>query len=174
MALTEAEQAVMDHLVGDPGPLQRSGEGAVPASVRFRRCRELPDGQLHAVAFSNREGQPRDLVLRTVRDPGGGWLVHPIGGGGGGHPPRSRPWVNFTAQWNTDMFAGGGDVIGDGAERAHLVRLAFADGTVVEDGAHHEVVLFHVPHGVALPARVEVLDEVGTILAAYDEFANLA
>jgi hypothetical protein len=183
--MTESEQAILDHLVTEPGQLQRrgpetpsgwvfGGEGADPATVRFRRCREFPDCQLHAVSFSTRDGHPRESVLRTVRERNGGWSIHPIGGGGEGHPAHSRPYVNLTAQWNNDMFAGGGDVIGNDADQAHLVRLAFADQTTVDDVPHDGVVLFYVAHGVAFPAQVEILDETGAALAAYDEFAYLA
>jgi hypothetical protein len=73
--------------------------------------------------------------------------AEPIGGGGGGQPYRSRPWVNFAAGWNAHLFAAGGHVTGQGAEAACLVRLTFADGTTIEDTVDNGVVLFFTSPG---------------------------
>ncbi|MDQ2873406.1 MAG: hypothetical protein M3Y33_00645 [Actinomycetota bacterium] len=189
MAWTEAEQAVADHLAAEPGPLlsgsppgpggwvasvrSGGGEDADLATVRFRKTRVFPACQLHFAVFATRGGSPRTAVLRTWQQPGGTWAVSPIGGGGGG-PYRSWPWVNFTAQSGTDLFAGGGEVIGEGAEQAAIVRLTFADGTAIEDTVDNGVVLFATSPGPESRARVEILSGAGVVLAEYDEFDNFA
>lgn len=190
MPLSEAQQAVLDLLITEPGPVVRAGSvtpnqpvasvrlgggsGADPTTVRFVRCREFPECQLHAVSYRTRDGHAREDVYRTVKQVDGRLSVHPIGGGGGGHPHRDRPWINFTAQWSEDSFAGGGYVIGNGAERARRVCITFADETCVEDELNEQVALFFVPHAVTFPARVEIFDDVGTTLAVYEEFAAFA
>jgi hypothetical protein len=189
MPLTQAEQAVFDHLTAEPGPVTWAGPpspggwqasaqgpggaGADPATVRFRKSLTFPARQLHLVDFDNREGRPHHAVVLTWQDPGGAWLVAPVGGGSGLGPYRGRPWVNFSAQWNADMFAAGGHVIGQDAESAHQVRLAFADGTVLDDVVENGVVLFFGEPGVTFPTRVEIRSAAGDLLAQYDEFTDL-
>lgn len=188
--LTEAEQAVFDHFVAELGPVLRAspqgrggwvasvqpdgGEGADPATVQFSKTRIFPACQLHYVTFATREGNARIAIIRTWQDAGGTWTVGPIGGGGGSGPYRSSPWVNFAAQLGADSFAGGGEVIGDGAERAHRVRLTFADGIAAEDTVENGVVLFFASPGVDCPARVEIFSAAGEALASYDEFGDFA
>jgi hypothetical protein len=190
VVFTEAEQAVFDHVVAEPGPVlwagspspggwvasvsSGGGAGAVPATVQFRRSREFPACQLHSVTFDTREHSQVTVILRTWQEPGGTWAVRSIGGGGGSGPHRGKPWVNFAAQWGADSFAAGGDVIGDGAERAHRVRLTFAGSVAVEDTVDSGVVLFFTSPGVACPARVEIFSDAGAVLASYDEFADFA
>jgi hypothetical protein len=186
--LTGAEQAVADHLAAAPGPLTQAsppssggwvatahsgGAGADPATVRFRKSRAFPGCQLHEVEFATRGGQPQHMLVRTWQKPDGSRVAAPIGGGGGAGPYRTRPWVNFAAQWNTDLFAAGGQVIGEGAGAAHSVQLTFADGTALADGVDNGVVLFFASPGVAFPARVEILGGTGDVLAEYDEFNDL-
>jgi hypothetical protein len=189
MSLTGAEQAILDHLAAEPGPVtwvsprspggwvastrRGGGPGADPATVRFRKSRTFPGCQLHEVDFVTRGGRPQGMLVRTWQEPDGSWMAAPIGGGGGGGPYRSRPWVNFAAQWNAHLFAAGGHVTGQGAEAAHLVQLTFADGTAIEDVAENGVVLFFASPGVAFPARVEILSAAGDVLAEYDEFDDL-
>lgn len=191
MTWSKAEQAVADHLVAEPGPLLGvpqppgpdgwvasarfgGGEGADLATVRFRKTRIFPACQMHFVVFATRGGSPRSVVLRTWREPGGAWAVGPIGGGGGPGPYRSRPWVNFTAQFRTDLFAAGGEVTGDGAEQAAVVRLTFTNGTAIEDTVENGVVLFATSPGPECRARVEILSGAGAVLAEYDEFDDFA
>jgi hypothetical protein len=187
--LTGAEQVVFDHLVAEAGPVLRAsppspggwassvrsggGAGADPASVQFRKSRMFPGCQMHSVAFATRDGSPRSAIVRTSPEAGGTWAVHPIGSGGPG-PHPSSPWVNFTAQLGADSFAGGGEVTGDGAERAHRVRLTFAGGIAVEDTVENGVVLFFASPGVTCPARVEIFSDAGEALASYDEFGDFA
>lgn len=189
MSLTAAEQAVVDHLVAEPGPVtwtsppspggwvastRGGGPGADPPTVRFVKSREFPGCQLHEVEFATRDGQARRMLIRTRQRPDGSWLAEPVGGGGGRDPRRSRPWVNVAATWNAQQFSAGGHVTGQGAEAARLVRLTFADGTAIEDTVDNGVVLFATSPGVTFPARVEILDTAGTTLAEYDEFAEFA
>jgi hypothetical protein len=189
MLLTGAEQAILDHLAAGPGPgtwvsprspggwvaSTRHGGGgdADPATVQFRKSRTFPGCQLHEVGFVTRDGHPQGMLIRTWQEPGGAWVAAPIGGGGGGGPHRSKPWVNFAAQWNAHLLAAGGHVTGQGAESAHLVRLTFADGTAIDDVVENGVVLFFTTPGVAFPARVEILSAAGEVLAEYDEFDDL-
>jgi hypothetical protein len=190
MSWTGAEQAVFDHLVAVPGPVTwvgprspggwvasaRSGgggAGADPATIRFRKSRAFPGCQLHEVDFITRDGRSQEMLARTWQEPDGSWVAAPIGGGDGGGPYRSRPWANFAAQWNAQLFAAGGQVTGQGAEAAQLVRLTFAGGTTFEDVVDNSAVLFFATPGVAFPARVEILDAAGKVLAGYDEFNDL-
>ncbi len=113
------------------------------------------------------------MLVRTWEEPDGSWAASPIGGGGGRQPYRSRPWVNFTAEWNAQQFAAGGQVTGQGGEAGDLVRLTFADGIAIEDNVEDCVVLFFTSPDVAFPARVEIIDTAGDVLAEYDEFDDL-
>lgn len=189
MSWTGAEQAVCDHLAATPGPVtwvsppspggwaasarSGGGAGADPATIRFRKSRAFPGCQLHDVHFITRDGRPQEMLARTWQEPDGSWVAAPIGGGDGRGPYRSRPWVNFAAQWNAQLFAAGGHVTGQRAGAAHLVRLTFADGTALEDLVDNGVALFFASPGVAFPARVEILDAAGDVLAEYDEFNDL-
>ena len=103
----------------------RGGAGAESATVRFTKTRAFSGSQLHEAEFATRDGHPRCMLLRTWQQPDGSWAADPIGGGSGGHPYRSRPWVNFAAGWNEQRFTAGGHVTGQGAEAARLVRLTF-------------------------------------------------
>jgi hypothetical protein len=191
VAWTPAEQAAADHLAAEPGPLLSAGpagpggwvasvragggEDADLATVQFRKTRVFPACQLHFAVFATRGGSPRTAVLRTWQQPAGTWAADPIGGGGGGPGPhRDKPWVNCTAQSGTDLFAGGGEVIGDGADQAAVVRLTFTSGTAIEDTVDDGVVLFATSPGPRSPARVQILSGAGTVLAEYDEFGKFA
>ena len=95
----------------------------------------------------------------------------PIGGGArGGHPYRSTPWVNFAAQWNDQLFAAGGEVVGEGSEAARHVRMRFVDGTQVEDDVSDGIVLFFMPHGVIFPATVDIFDANRALLSSHSHF----
>ena len=189
MPLTSAEQAIVDHLAAEPGSVtwaspaspggwvasvrSGGGEGANPATVRFRKSRTFASCQLHEVEYATRSGRPQRMLVRTWQKPGGSWVADPIGGGGGPDPYRPRPWFNFAAQWSTDLFAAGGRVTGEGSEPARLVRLTFADGTILEDVVHNSVVLFFASPGVTFPATVQILNAADDILASYQEFNDL-
>jgi hypothetical protein len=71
------------------------------------------------------------------------------------------------------MSTAGGHVIGGDAGSAHLVRLAFADGTVLEDAAGDGVVLFFAAPGVTFPPGLRSATPPGNLLAEYDEFTDL-
>ena len=71
------------------------------------------------------------------------------------------------------MFAAGGQVTGQDAEAARLVRLTFADRTTIEDAVENGTALFLTTPGATFPARVEILDAAGDVLAEYDEFNDL-
>ena len=92
----------------------------------------------------------------------GTWAISPIGEGGRPGPDRRRPWVNFTARFRTGSLRGGGEVIGDGAEQAGLVRLTFTSGTAIEDTVENGVVLFAASPGVESRARVEILSSAAS------------
>jgi hypothetical protein len=189
MSFTGAEQAVVDHLAAAPGRVtwvsppspggwvasarSGGGAGADPATIRFRKSRAFPSCQLHEVDFVTRDGRPQHMLARTWQEPDGSWVAAPMGGGGGRQPDRSRPRVNFAAGWNAQLFAAGGQVTGQSAEAAHLVRLTFADGTAIHDIVDNGVVLFFTTPGVTFPARVEILSTASDVLAEYDEFNDL-
>jgi hypothetical protein len=190
VALTPSQRAVFDYLVAREATPHRvspsgqhgwvaytssgGGAGADPGTVEFRKTRAFAECELHDTAFRTTDGQQWELLLRAWQRPGGDWVAEPIGGGGGGQPRRPRPWVNFAATWGGTLFAAGGEIIGDGCEQARLVRLTFADGTAVQDGTDHGVVLFFVPHAVPFPASVRILGQDGTVLADYEEFGEFA
>jgi hypothetical protein len=188
VAWTEAGRAVVDHLVAEPGPVlwagphglaavvasvrSGGGAGADPAAVQFRKTRIFLRCQMHFVVLSAHAGGPGSAALRTWREPGAPRAISPIGEGGRPGPDRRRPWVNFTARFRTDSVRGGGEVIGDGAEQAGLVRLTFTSGTPIEDRVENGVVLFAASPGVESRARVEILSSAGVGLAEHDEFDN--
>jgi hypothetical protein len=188
MALTQAHQAVVEYLVAVPeaepetvstAPTHRGWVSKVgrernpvadPTTVRFRKSRAFDECELHSVAFSTLDGRSMESVVRTWIDGNGVNVVAPIGGGSGGGPHRNHPWVNFSAQWNSTVFRGGGVVIGEGTERAHIVRLRFANGTVAEDTIGRGVVLFEVPGPITFPVEVDVLDAGAVLIHSYTEF----
>ena len=147
------------------------GLGGDPATIVFQRTRSLPTCQIHAVAFSTHGGRPVEWIIRTWQEPDGTWVVAPVGGGSpGGAPRRTTPWVNFAAGFGPDGFTAGGHVEGGGSEQAATVLLSFSDGLTMEDRVENGVVLFFEPRGPAFPARVDILDGRGTLLASYGEF----
>jgi hypothetical protein len=189
VAFTEAQQAVVDELAAQPGPVTwcsppspggwvastRAGgwADADPATVRFRKSRSFPSCELHSVTFTTRRGAQMRALARAWRKHDGSWAASPVGGGSGPGPRRPRPWVNFSAQWSSEMFTAGGEVIGTGCELARLVRLRFADGTALDDSVDDAIVLFFSTPGVAFPATVEVLGAGGDVLASYPDFDYL-
>ncbi len=82
--------------------------------------------------------------------------------------------MNFCAGFGSQDFSGGGHVVGDGAEEATSVRLAFANDILIEDTVDNGVVLFFEPRVVVAPADVTVLDEMGATLVSYVEFGGFA
>lgn len=100
----------------------------------------------------------------------------PIGGGAGAGPWRPTPWVNFAARGghNASDFVAGGELIGEGSERARRALLRFADGTTAEDEVEQGLVLVYVDHPVACPAQVVIVDDKGTTLSGYSAFERFA
>jgi hypothetical protein len=188
MTLSDSQQAIVDYLVTPAeqamvvGPIARGwtaragarsgGSWGDRTTVHFIKTRAFEQAELHAVAFSTVQGQSCWLLVRTIPDDRDGYHVQPVGGGGGRDPKRDRPWVNLTAQWDSSSFRAGGSVTGQGADRARLVRMSFADGTSVEDTVDGGTVLFEAGRGVAFPAEVQVIDEAGNVLASYPEFED--
>lgn len=190
----ESHQAIADHLASQPAASRRrrprtgqrgwtsvahvgdrGGEGADPGTIQFAKTKVFPSCQLHQVNFVDWAGRAMTLLVRTWQVEDGTWRVAPCGGGGAdGHPRRIRPWVNFTAGFGPDAFTGGGYVVGDGAERARVVRLTFANAVVIEDTVEGGVVLYFEPRRVATPAEVDILDAEGASLVRYEEFGGLA
>jgi hypothetical protein len=182
VTLSGSQQAVVDYLAApsEPtafaraaprGPVARKSRPvAESGSVRIAKSRAFKGSELHAVLFVADSHLWR-MVIGTVPDETGGWKVHPVGGGSGGSPRRERPWVNLTAQFGP-CFRGGGEVIGQDADRARLVRMRFANGTTLEDSVEDGVVLFEADHAVSFPAEVQVLDATGELLASYAEFED--
>jgi hypothetical protein len=86
--------------------------------------------------------------------------------------PVSPKWDGGLLQVSHLMLTdrAGGNVEGNGAEQAKLVRMTFADGFVLVDTVDNGIVLFFEPRGMAFPADVEILDAKGSMLASYREF----
>jgi hypothetical protein len=185
----EVAEAIVAHLVRAPGEVSQGpttasgwtastvvggGPGADPSTIVFQRSRVLPACQVHQVGFTGHRGIPEISVIRTWRNPDGSRVVAPVGGGSPGPSRRSKPWVNFTAQFNAHLFTAGGNVVGRGSDQAHTVRLTFADGFVMEDTVDEEseyrIALFFEPRGMAFPADVEIRDGRARLLAGYQEF----
>lgn len=184
MAETDVEEAIVATLVIQPAvPITSKtgsgwtasvgsggGPGADPASIVFQKTRILPTCRMHSVAFTNDRGIPVQWVIRTWRKSDRSLVVAPVGGGGGHGPVRTKPWVNFAAQWGPEHFAAGGHVEGSGSEQAVRVRLIFTDGLTLEDSVDAGIVLFFEPRSVVFPANVEILDEHGELFTKYKEF----
>lgn len=48
--------------------------------------------------------------------------------------------AQLTAQWGAQRFIASGQVTGEGAEAAGMVRLTFADGAALTDQVHNGIV----------------------------------
>ena len=118
--VTEVEEAIVAHLVRQPGVRSASrpgpsgwvastggqgSPGADPDSIAFQKTRQLPTCQMHQVAFTNFREIPVELVIRTCLEPDGTWIVAPTGGGSPGPSRRQEPWVNFTAGFGAEGFS---------------------------------------------------------------------
>jgi hypothetical protein len=188
----ESHQAIADRLATPPSPWRRrprtgqrgwtsvahigdpGGEGADRTTIQFAKTKVFASCQLHQVSYVDWAGRSMNLLVRTWQEDDRTWTVAPCGGGGGGHPRRSRPWVNFAAGFGPDTFTGGGWVVGDGAERARVVRLTFANAVVIADTVEGGVVLYFEPRRVTTPVEVDILDADGASLVRYEEFGGLA
>jgi hypothetical protein len=185
MSETDAEAAIVAHLVTEPGvalatntgpsgvtsSIVGGGLGADPATVVVQRTRELPTCQMHSVAFTNQQGLAVEWVIRTTQNPDGSWVVAPVGGGSVGGAPRSnKPWVNFAAGFGPDGFTAGGRVEDTGSEDAVQVRLVFKDSFTMDDRVENGIVLFFEARRVRFPADAEILDRQGGLLARDKEF----
>lgn len=184
------QEAIVAHLVKEPKPkreiTQRSPRGwtssteygggpdADPSTIEFVKSKSFSSCQLHEVTFTNHGGMSMHELITSWQEVDGSWQVHSCGGGGGRHPRRSQPWVNFTAAFGAESFTGGGWVIGDGSEHARSVRLIFANDIMIEDTIDNGVVLFFEPRRVVFPAEVAVSDSNGDALVTYMEFVGFA
>jgi hypothetical protein len=172
----QRQQAVRDHLLEREGPGRHQALFAVadPASISFRRTRAFPTCHLHSVTYTNQRGWPMIAVLRTRAEASGSCRVEPMGGGGADGPTPPRPWLNLAGGFSADEFAAGGEVVGLGSEAAHRVVFTFANGVTAEDTIEQGIALLCTPGPVVPPARVEIFDRDGAILARYPEFEGLA
>jgi hypothetical protein len=162
------------HSAPSPGGWRRAisrggGQDANPGTVRFVKQRGIPDHELHAVAFADRDGRNHRFLVGVVRD-ASGWEVKGLAGGGAGDPPRDQPWVNFCGWGWPRSFCGGGWVIGNGSAAAARVRLRFRGGPMLEDTVDDGVVLLIADAHVYVPATAEILDASGSLLASHSAF----
>ncbi len=172
---TSTRSNIQAGAVGWTSTIRREGgPGADPGTIEFVKSKSFPSCQLHSVSFINPKGWTMHVLIKTWREHDGTWRVRSCGGGAGPHPHRSRPWVNFAAGFGHQDFTGGGHVVGDGAENARSVRLAFANAIVIEDTIDNGVVLFFEPHAVVAPAEVSIVDSGGAALVTYREFDDFA
>ncbi len=181
-AQSDAQRAVIDELSRPAGRVlsQRSSPGgwiaelrkaggadADASTVQFVKERRIGAKQLHAVAFRTVDGQSRSFVIGTEQDETGAWHVSGMAGGGGNDPHRERPWVNLAGWGWPASFYGGGNVIGNGCEAAHRVRLRFKNGVELEDTVDDSLVLFIADRAVNAPASVDILDSAGLVMETH-------
>jgi len=168
----ERERAVRAHLLEQdrPGKYQALFAVADPSTISFRRTRAFPSCHLHYVTYINPRGWPMVAVLRTRSDGAGSCRVEPMGGGGADGPTPPRPWLNLAGGFSAHEFAAGGEVVGLGSEAAHRVLFTFANGVTAEDTVEQGIALLCAPDHIVPPARVEISDRDGVVLASYREF----
>jgi hypothetical protein len=177
VVIEEARQVVLDDLAQRP-PADPSGashgsrkrlslRGPDLESVTFIKERQLGRGRVLAVGVDDGLGERWWLLSFVVQDDAGGWRMR--GGLASRDEPivgREEPWLKLGAWRDADHFVGGGRIQGAGPEIAR-VRLAWPDGSTLEDDAHSGVALFladRVPTG---PARVEFYDSAGVLIASH-------
>jgi hypothetical protein len=170
------QQAVRDHLRERdvPGRYQALLAAADPAAISFRKSRAFSTCHLHSVTYINRRGWAMTALLRTRSDGVGSCRVEPMGGGGADGPVPPRPWLNLTGGFSAYEFAAGGEVVGLGSEAGYRVLFTFANGVTAEDTIEEGIVLLCAPEHVVPPARVEIFDRHGIVLASYHEFEGFS
>jgi hypothetical protein len=168
----ELQQAVRSHLLERDGPGRDQPLFALadPATISFRRTRAFPTCHLYSVTYTDQRGWPMIAVLRTRSEASGSCRVEPLGGGGADGPTPPRPWLNLAGGFSAHEFAAGGEVVGLGSEAAHRVLFTFANGVTAEDTIEQGIALLYTPGPVVPPARVEIFDRDGAVLAGYHEF----
>jgi hypothetical protein len=168
----EIQQAVRDHLVDRhrPGAHQALFAVADPSTITFRRSRAFSSCHLHSVTYTNQRGWTMIDIVRTRSDGDGSWRVDSLGGGGADGPMPPRPWLNLAGGFSAHEFAAGGEVVGLGSEAVDRVRLTFANGVTAEDTLERGTALLFAPEHVVPPARVEIFDRDGVVVASYHEF----
>jgi hypothetical protein len=190
MTANDPRQAILDHICAPPGVLTVTGQSpggwqsgvvtggplssADPDSVRFLKERHGAQQVLYAVAYLDRDGRDHLEIIGVARQPDGTWTISGGAGGSGHSPGRDRPWVNLGGWWSSNLFCGGGEVTGPGAEQAHQVELVLGDDTTVNDDIEHNVVLFLVEHAVQFPGTANILAADGRLLASHSVFDGLS
>jgi len=80
---------------------------------------------------------------------------------------ESAHGVNLAGCGWPASFYGGGNVIGNGCEAAHRVRLRFKNGVELEDTVDDSLVLFIADRAVKAPASVDILDSAGLVMETH-------
>ncbi|MGH2502256.1 MAG: hypothetical protein ACRDID_07045, partial [Ktedonobacterales bacterium] len=141
---------------------------ARPDTIHFGKLRQTATRQLHVVTFENTAGLRMRLYCCVRSTAAGGWLFDGGAGGGvGGEPQRSQPWVNMGGGGGPNSFYAAGRVLADGGTTA-LVRLHAANGVALEDSVGDDrIVLFLSDNDVQVPLEVELWDAAGRLVARH-------
>ena len=188
-------QAILEHLSRpagrwESGPAAAGGVQAAMvrgennpfnADASSARCVKHRSSEHRQVWFVTFEGEIPQLgpdrydfsyVFALDRDRRGDWRVSGGGGGAGGAPARSTPWVNLAGGgWPRRFYAGGR------IDRADVdvarVALRFANGLTLEDDSDHGVALFICEEIAELPATVALYDAAGHEVASHPAFGGI-
>jgi hypothetical protein len=184
MASRTAEDAVYE-LLGQPAqtPALVGAAGRAPqpfqgrqwtadlGTLDFLKQREVEGRRLFVVAFEAehvRRGPLQMTALVRADRIGSTWIARRITGASGTDPSPHTPSVNLGGSWGRHGFCGGGKVQTAGKEVAR-VRVRFANGVELEDGADAGWVLFFTSRPVERPnAEVELLDARDGVLSRFD------
>lgn len=183
---TDPRQAIIEALTRPAGRRQITGHSpsgwrsvkttdgpfasADPASIQFLKERASGSHRIYAVTYTDDRGVDHLELVGAVQAADGHWTRSGGAGGSGKGPPRDRPWLNFAGWRGPDIFAGGGQVIGTGAERAKRVELAFDNGTNLGDSVDEGLVLFIKEQTLEIPVTAHILDDQNKILATHAVF----
>lgn len=137
---------------------------ANPVTIAFLKERGLSNRRLFAVTFEDLHHNEWFWLVATERDRAGNWFAHGIAGGSGHRPEPSEPWLNLCGNWGQGRIYAGGQVHSAGADIGQI-RLTLADGTQLTDDAEAGVAVFLSDHSAEPPARVDIYDTQGQLLA---------
>lgn len=140
---------------------------AEAATIHFFQQRSLPQRQIHAVTFDNKEGQQQHWLCVIIQDEQGHWYLQSGGALGEAiNSPRNYPWVNLAAGNSENTFWAGGSIIthGFGIKR---VRLISAKGEILEDTVQDNLVLFLASQPLQWPLQVELYDAKEAVVGSH-------
>ncbi len=148
---------------------------AEAATIHFFQQRSLPQRQIHAVTFDNKEGQQQHWLCITIQDEQGHWCLQSAGplGEAIDLPTQNYPWANLAAGNGKNTFWAGGTVTTHGLD-IKRVRLISTDGNTLEDIVQNNLVMFLSNRTFDMLFQVELYDAknvvVGTHIFPQQEF----